>query len=530
MTQYVPSLVSGGSVKVDPRSVSGLTEDTQYAVVADLSGQGTAVVLELNSLGGDAAMTYEGFAASGALTAAPVPTTLAISPITANVGTGATQQFTATVKDQTGNPYVGVPVTWSVSPSTAGTISASGLFTAAATAGSATVTATFGTLSATAAVTVAATTMTVGGFTFNVRATSTADIYVERTISTADAQTIATSADADVADVQSTYARSYSQRPPVYVFPTTAAYTTGMQTILGLSATEAAIAGGQTTGYFSWRMSGGVITTTLALNWEKVKTEKPATTLRHELTHMMIVQIARPTSNDSIPAWINEGSARLEEFTIAGTQYWKNDNRYSAASMVAVRSSFTVAELTSQDTWNARTGDPGIYQYYEASQVAQLLRDDVGTTNVTRIFDLMGSGQTFETAFATVVAKTVTTWSATVASRLQAISATYPGIATAPDEPGGPGSSYVLYGFQANSTVTFDVRGQTSGFTNTTKSRTVDAYGVSSGYLGPSWPPDTYVLTATGLTPPSSATPGTTVTVRVTSVKAASVTELSPLP
>ena len=423
-----------------------------------------------------------------------------------------------------------MPVTWTVSPATVGTINASGLFTAASAAGSGTVTATFGTLSATAAVTVAATTLTTGGFTFNVRSTATSDVYVERTISSADAQTVATMADADVAGVRSTYGRAFTQRPPIYVFPTTSSYTTGMQTILGLSASEAAVSGSQTTGYFHWQKVSGTVTTTLALNWEKVKTEQPATTLRHELVHMMIVQIANPTNNDSIPAWINEGSARLEEFTIAGTSYWRNQNRYSAASMVAVRDYFTVAGLTSQDTWNARTGDPAIYQYYEASQIAQLARDDVGTAGVTRIFELMGQGQTFDAAFVTVVGSAVGTWSSTVPSRLQAISATYPGLVTATDEPGGSGLSYVLFGFQPSSTVEFDVRGQTSGFQNTVKSRTVDAYGVFSGYLGSSWPADTYTITATGLTPPSSTSPGTSVTVRVTAVKAASVTELSPLP
>ncbi|MBI2323929.1 MAG: Ig-like domain-containing protein [Chloroflexi bacterium] len=530
VTQYLPSLVSGGSVKVDPRSVSGLADDTQYAVVADFTGQATALVLELNSLGGDAAMSYEGFAASGAPSAAPVPTSMTMSPATATVSIGSTQQLTATVKDQSGNAYVGVPVTWSLSAGSAGSISASGLFSAGTTAGSATVVATFGTLTATAAVTVVQTTVTTGGFTFNIRTTATADVYVERTISSADAQTVATIADADVAGVQSTYARAFTQRPPIYVFPTTAAYTTGLETVLGVPASEAAISGAQTSGTFRWRNRSGVLTTTLALNWEKVSAQQPKTTLRHELAHMMIVQIAKPATQDSIPAWINEGSARLEEFTIAGTAHWRNENRYSAASMVAVRNSFAFSDLISQDTWNARTGDPGIHQYYQASQMAQLVRDDVGTAGVTRILELMGQGQTFDAAFAAVVGRTAATWSATMAARLQAISATYPGLATAPDVPGGSGLSYTLYGFQPSSTVTFDVRGQTSEVQNTVKTRTVNAYGVGSGYLGSSWPADTYALTATGLTPPSSTAPGTTVTVRVTAVKAASVADLSVLP
>lgn len=53
----------GGAVSIDPRSVSGLSEDTQYAVVADGTGGAiTAIVEELAFTGGDAASMYEGFA------------------------------------------------------------------------------------------------------------------------------------------------------------------------------------------------------------------------------------------------------------------------------------------------------------------------------------------------------------------------------------------------------------------------------------------------------------------------------------
>lgn len=524
VTQYLPSLVSGGSVRIDPRSVAGLADDTQYAVVADFTGHASALVLELNALGGDAGMSYEGFAATGTLSAAPVPTTLAISPTSVGVAIGATQQFSATVRDQSGNAYIGVPLSWSVTPATAGSISATGLFTAGSASGSATVTAAFGTLGASATVTVGQMTVTTGGFTFSVRATMTADVYVESTISGADAQTLATTVDIDVAGTQSSYGRAFTARPPVYVFPTTSTYTTGIQTVLGLSPEQAAITGAQTSGFFAWQSGPGGTTARVGLNWEKVKAERPVTTIRHELAHMMIQQITRETDANPVPAWLNEGSAVLEEFTISGTAYLRLRHRYTAASMVAVRNSFSVADLTSQDAWNARTGAGAIAQYYEASQIVQLLRDDVGTAGVTRIFEAMGQGQTFDAAFLGVTGKSVATFSSSVPSRLQALSLYYPYIATAPDEPGGSGLSYILYGFAPNSTVNLEIRGMSSGFENTTKSWTVDAYGTRFIYFGPSWPADTYTITATGLTPPSSAQPGTTVTVQISATKSASGT------
>ena len=86
--------------------------------------------------------------------APPVLTTITVSPASASVQTGGTQQFTATGFDQFGQPMSPQPTfTWSVSGG--GTISSSGLFTAGSTAGGPfTVTAASGTVSGTASVTV----------------------------------------------------------------------------------------------------------------------------------------------------------------------------------------------------------------------------------------------------------------------------------------------------------------------------------------------------------------------------------------
>jgi hypothetical protein len=62
ITQTI-SLSPGASAYIDPRGVAGLSDNTQYAVVAEGTG-GTivAIVHELNFQGGDGAMVYEGFA------------------------------------------------------------------------------------------------------------------------------------------------------------------------------------------------------------------------------------------------------------------------------------------------------------------------------------------------------------------------------------------------------------------------------------------------------------------------------------
>ena len=54
----------GASIRIDPRNVTGLSENTQYAVTINgTDGTVAAIVTELNFQGGDGAMAYEGFTA-----------------------------------------------------------------------------------------------------------------------------------------------------------------------------------------------------------------------------------------------------------------------------------------------------------------------------------------------------------------------------------------------------------------------------------------------------------------------------------
>ncbi len=58
------TITAGSGVRIDPRAVAALSDDTQYAVtVTGVGGSVAAIVTELNGQGGDGAMTYEGFAA-----------------------------------------------------------------------------------------------------------------------------------------------------------------------------------------------------------------------------------------------------------------------------------------------------------------------------------------------------------------------------------------------------------------------------------------------------------------------------------
>jgi hypothetical protein len=84
----------------------------------------------------------------------PVPTKIDVSATTLTLdGVGATQQLTASVKDQTGAAISGAAITWSTSAAAVATVSDAGVVAAVAK-GTATVTAASGSLTGTAAITV----------------------------------------------------------------------------------------------------------------------------------------------------------------------------------------------------------------------------------------------------------------------------------------------------------------------------------------------------------------------------------------
>jgi hypothetical protein len=62
MNQVVP-LVQGATTRVNPATVAGLSDNTQYAVVLNSTGLVVAIVTEINLLPGDNAMIYKAFLA-----------------------------------------------------------------------------------------------------------------------------------------------------------------------------------------------------------------------------------------------------------------------------------------------------------------------------------------------------------------------------------------------------------------------------------------------------------------------------------
>jgi len=496
--QSIGPLVRGAAIRVDPRSVPGLSDHTQYGVVVDAKGGNiAALVTELNFEGGDGTMIYEGFAAT--VSTVPTPTAVVLTPGVAQLGTDETAQLTATVKDQFDEVMPEALPTWRVAPLALGSVGSGGLLTGGSTGGVGAITATAGSAFETIQLTVVAPApVTRGGISFLLRTTGSTDFYAEATVSRFEVAAINTQVNADIARIQQDYGRTFAARPEVYLLATDTTYATAQAQILGIAPTFVT----SPTLADPFESAGVYYRKRVAMDLARIGNGLPFTTARHELTHMIIDEI---TGDAALPAWLNEGSARLEEFTIPGAQWWRTVEQHRAVSMAVNGRLLSTDELTSQGTWNSRDLPLSRYQYSEASQIVELLGSDIGLSGQLQILALIGAGRDFEEAYGAVTGRAWADFAAAIPGRLRALAAS-PGIAFASDSTAGTGANgptFVLYGFQPNAVVTLTIRGNFTGYSSSGRFQSVDALGVYWSWLGTSWPPDTYTFTVTSGSAPT---------------------------
>jgi hypothetical protein len=343
--------------------------------------------------------------------------------------------------------------------------------------------------------------ITIGGLTFNVATTARADVYTETTITKSSASALITVVDGDIARIESDFGRTFTGRPVLYAFGSNASATGGNVTIARMAPSDATFFAVNEGGFYD---PG---TSSIFLNWFNLGDSLPLTTARHELTHMLIAQIAGP-GLAFVPAWLNEGNARLEEFTIPGSGWLANLNTATAVSAAGLPSGpfIPLGDLVSQATWNARTAPLAQFEYYEASQAAALVRRDVGLAGTVLILDLMHQGSSFDDAFLLVTGRSAAAFGATFPSRLVATTATYPAMLIANDTPVGIGLSYSAYGFAPSAALTIRITVTDYAVYSSTGAAT--AYGTYSKYLTTAggWPVGSYTISVTDGTRTASAT------------------------
>ena len=112
------------------------------------------------------------------------------------------------------------------------------------------------------------------------------------------------------------------------------------------------------------------------------------------------------------------------------------------------------------------------------------------------MFQRMAQGASFEDAYAGVAGRPFADFAASFSQRIRAL-AVYPGIATSPTTPVGPGLDFALYGLPSNAVFSLSIVGNNGYSLAGSSLRLADAYGFFASYIAAGWPPGTYTISAT---------------------------------
>src|SRR5207247_1842603 len=133
-----------------------------------------------------------------------------------------------------------------------------------------------------------------------------ADLRIEAVLSRGDEEVVAATVAADIPAVEREFERSFGAHPVIYVFGSVESYADGFVRIFGYSRATATFVAENSVSFFepSLRL--------IAVNWEAIRARRPVAAIRHELTHLLTLDACSPRC-DLVPAWLNEGQARLAE-------------------------------------------------------------------------------------------------------------------------------------------------------------------------------------------------------------------------
>ncbi len=274
-----------------------------------------------------------------------------------------------------------------------------------------------------------------------------ADLRIEATLSRDDDEIVVATVASDIPAVEAEFQRSFVARPVIYVFGSIESYADGFVRIFGYSRATAAFVAENSVSFFepSLRL--------IAVNWEAIRARRPVAAIRHELTHLLTLDACSPRC-DLVPAWLNEGQARLAEALVPGGEWRLLRVRYEAASMATTGTVLPLNTLVSQLAWNSLTDWAGYFKYQESARAVELLREDVGgSAPMARIYERLRRGQNLAQAYSALTDRSFDDFVAGLSGRMRAAVPAGQGLIVV--EP----TSYLVYGFPPASTITITVSG-----------------------------------------------------------------------
>ncbi len=311
--------------------------------------------------------------------------------------------------------------------------------------------------------------------------TGSADLRIDAALSREDDEVVAATVAADIPAVESEFERSFAARPVIYVFGNNESYAEGFVRIFGYPRATATFVAENSVSFFepSLRL--------IAVNWEAIRARRPVAAIRHELTHLLTLDACSPRC-DLVPAWLNEGQARLAEALVPGGEWRLLRVRYEAASMAVTGTVLPLNTLVSQLSWNALTDWAGYFKYQQAARAVELLREDVGgTAPIARVYERLRRGQNLAQAYAALTGRSFDDFVGGLAERMRtAVPAGQGLIAVAP-------TSYLVYGLPPASTITITVSGPRG---SESSPMVVSPFGSNFDGIAPTRPRGGYTISA----------------------------------
>lgn len=315
-----------------------------------------------------------------------------------------------------------------------------------------------------------------------------ADVFTETSIEGPDLGVLYDQVVEDLAAVQREFAWTLHVPPTIDVFATTASYTAGLMTELGYSRVTAAFVAENSVAFFEPEPRA------ILVSWEAVRERRPVAAIRHELTHYLTLEACAPHC-ELVPAWLNEGQARLAEATIPGGEWRLARVRYEAASMAATNTLLPLSALVSQRQWNAVTSWAGYYKYQEAARATEVLREDIGGAQpMARLYDRLRRGEPVASAYTALTGRTFDSFVSGLAARFAEAVPAGPAVVVTPGPRADHGVGYLLYGFAPEQKLVLSVVGRR---VHETEDITVSPQGAHFTDLPDRYPPGVYVIAAT---------------------------------
>jgi len=313
-----------------------------------------------------------------------------------------------------------------------------------------------------------------------------ARVDIDEAIGESDAAAIAAQVGDDLASVQAEFEWTLRATARIDVYATNERYADGLMEVFGYSRATADYLVENSVAFFEPALRR------IAVSWEAVRGRRPIAAIRHELTHLVTLEACAPRC-DLVPAWLNEGEARLAEALIPGADWRLMRIHNEAASMLSTGTIMPLAALWTQAQWNAIGDWAGYYKYQEAARATELLRADIGERAIARIYSRLRAGEDLARAYTTLTGRSFNTYLATLPDRITAGIPPGPAIALATPGAEGRGTSYLLYGFPGEAKVTLRISAK---HIDETQEISVSPQGAYFATIDDTYPPGAYTITA----------------------------------